>query len=98
MTADAIYDPETFPYSLDGVVNNVDGLDEENEFKDHVIANVIQGHVRLDHSEGKERRSGRCWGVMHCWWRCRSSRMTEAPRPTPQGRHSSSTGSSASRA
>ena len=54
VTADAIYDLETFPYSLDGVVNNVDGLDEENEFKDHAIANVaIQGHVRLDHSEGK---------------------------------------------
>lgn len=54
VTVDAIYDLETFPYSLDGVVNNVDGLDEENEFKDHAIANVaIQGHVRLDHSEGK---------------------------------------------
>jgi hypothetical protein len=29
-------------------------LDEANEFKDHAIANVaVQGHVRLDHSEGK---------------------------------------------
>ena len=53
--ASKIYSFETFPYRLDGVVNNVDGADLMNEFKDHAIANVaIQGHVRLDHS--KERR------------------------------------------
>lgn len=54
VAADAIYDLESFPYSLDGVVNNVDGSDPMHEFKDHAIANVaIQGHVRLDHSEGR---------------------------------------------
>ena len=54
VTPDAIYTAETFPYSLDGVVNNVDGSDPMHEFRDHAIANVaIQGHVRLDHSEGR---------------------------------------------
>lgn len=49
---DELYDMESFPYSLDGVINNVDGADPMNEFRDHAIANVaIQGHVRLDHQE-----------------------------------------------
>lgn len=37
-----------FPWSVDGVVNNVDNEDEFNEFKDHTIANVaVQGRCRL---------------------------------------------------
>ena len=49
-----LYDMESFPYSLDGVINNVDTADPMNEFKDHAIANVaIQGHVRLDHQEAR---------------------------------------------
>ena len=38
----------TFKWSPDGVVNNLDGADPENEFKDFAIANVaIQGFVRF---------------------------------------------------
>tara|TARA_Y100000768_G_scaffold262827_2_gene200434 strand:- start:22 stop:876 length:855 start_codon:yes stop_codon:yes gene_type:complete len=37
-----------FKWSPDGVVNNLDGADPENEFKDFAIANVaIQGFVRF---------------------------------------------------
>ena len=37
-----------FPWSVDGVVNNVDNEDEFNEFKEHTIANVaVQGRCRL---------------------------------------------------
>ena len=38
----------TFKWSPDGVVNNLDGADPENEFKDFALANVaIQGFVRF---------------------------------------------------
>ena len=38
----------TFKWAPDGVVNNLDGADPENEFKDFAIANVaIQGFVRF---------------------------------------------------
>ena len=38
-----------FKWSPDGVVNNLDGADPENEFKDFAIANVaIQGFALLD--------------------------------------------------
>jgi len=37
-----------FPWSLDGVINNVDSEDVENEYKDFTIANVaLQGQCRL---------------------------------------------------
>lgn len=43
---------KTFPYRLDGVVNNVDGDDDTHEFRDSAVVNVaIQGHCRLDHRE-----------------------------------------------
>ena len=46
------FDYESFPYRLDGVVNNVDGADELREFKDHTIVNMaVQGVCRLDHRE-----------------------------------------------
>mgnify|MGYP006907105782 CR=1 FL=1 len=39
---------KTFKYSPDGIVNNLDGEDPLNEFKDYAIANVaIQGFVRF---------------------------------------------------
>ena len=39
-----------FPWSVDGVVNNVDNEDELNEYKEHTIANVaVQGPCRLRH-------------------------------------------------
>ena len=43
---------DTFPYRLDGVVNNVDGGDGAHEFKDYTLVNMaVQGHCRLDHRE-----------------------------------------------
>ena len=46
------YTYNTFPYRLDGVVNNVDGADSAHEFKDYTLVNMaVQGHCRLDHSE-----------------------------------------------
>jgi hypothetical protein len=43
---------ETFPYRLDGVINNVDSEDPQNEYRDFTIANVaVYGPCRLDHSE-----------------------------------------------
>lgn len=45
------YTYETFPYRLDGVVNNVDGADARHEFRDYTIVNMaVQGQCRLDHS------------------------------------------------
>ena len=42
------YTALTFPFPLDGVVNNVDGLDDGNEFRDHTLANVaVQGPCRM---------------------------------------------------
>ena len=42
------YTRESFPFPLDGVVNNVDGADEQGEFRDHALANVaVQGPCRL---------------------------------------------------
>ena len=42
------YTYETFPWRLDGVINNTDSADPENEFKDFALANVaIQGFVRF---------------------------------------------------
>lgn len=42
------YTAETFPFPLDGIVNNVDGADEQGEFRDHALANVaVQGPCRL---------------------------------------------------
>ena len=49
---DAKVDPDdrVFPWSVDGVVNNVDNEDEFNEYKEHTIANVaVQGPCRLRH-------------------------------------------------
>ena len=44
------YTYETFPWRLDGVINNTDGEDPENEYRDYAIANVaVYGPVRLDH-------------------------------------------------
>ena len=44
------YTYETFPWRLDGVINNTDGEDPENEYRDYSIANVaVYGPVRLDH-------------------------------------------------
>ena len=38
----------TFKWDPDGVVNNLDGADPENQFKDYALANVaIQGFVRF---------------------------------------------------
>ena len=49
---DAAYTHATFPYSLDGVINNVDSEDALNEFRDYTIANVaVYGPCRLDHGE-----------------------------------------------
>jgi hypothetical protein len=49
---DEAYTYDTFPYRLDGVVNNVDSEDPQNEFMDYTIANVaVYGPCRLDHSE-----------------------------------------------
>ena len=46
------YSYGTFPWRLDGVINNVDSEDHENEFRDYTIANVaIYGPCRLDHRE-----------------------------------------------
>ena len=43
-------DDRVFPWSVDGVVNNVDNEDEFNEYKEHTIANVaVQGPCRLRH-------------------------------------------------
>lgn len=43
---------DDFPYRLDGVVNNVDGVDQLHEFKDYTIVNMaVQGHCRFDHRE-----------------------------------------------
>jgi hypothetical protein len=41
-----------FPWTLDGVINNVDGDDPGNEYKDYTLANVaIQGQCRLRFDE-----------------------------------------------
>jgi len=41
-----------FPWVLDGVINNVDGDDPGNEYKDYTLANVaIQGQCRLRFDE-----------------------------------------------
>lgn len=49
---DEAYTDVTFPYSLDGVINNVDSEDAENEFRDFAIANVaVYGPCRLDHGD-----------------------------------------------
>ena len=49
---DKAYTYETFPYRLDGVVNNVDSEDPQDEFLDYTIANVaVYGPCRLDHSD-----------------------------------------------
>lgn len=49
---EAAYTHETFPYSLDGVINNVDSEDAQNEFRDYTIANVaVYGPCRLDHGD-----------------------------------------------
>jgi len=49
---DEAYTYDTFPYRLDGVINNVDSEDPQNEFRDYTIANVaIYGPCRLDHGE-----------------------------------------------
>tara|TARA_X000000368_G_scaffold327298_1_gene264341 strand:- start:158 stop:1051 length:894 start_codon:yes stop_codon:yes gene_type:complete len=46
------YTYESFPYRLDGVINNVDSEDPQNEYRDYTIANVaIYGPCRLDHGE-----------------------------------------------
>ena len=46
----ARYVYETFPWRLDGVINNTDSEDPENEYRDYAIANVaVYGPVRLDH-------------------------------------------------
>lgn len=46
------YSYETFPWRLDGVINNVDSEDSDGEFRDYTIANVaIYGPCRLDHRE-----------------------------------------------
>ena len=43
-------DDRIFPWSVDGVVNNVDNEDKFNEYKEHTIANVaVQGPCRLRH-------------------------------------------------
>jgi hypothetical protein len=37
-----------FPWELDGVINNIDGGDVDNEYKDYTLANVaLQGQCRL---------------------------------------------------
>ena len=47
---DEPYVYETFPWRLDGVINNTDSEDPENEYRDYAIANVaVYGPVRLDH-------------------------------------------------
>ena len=47
-----MYTYDEFPYRLDGVINNVDGEDPENEYRDFTIANVaVYGPCRLDHRE-----------------------------------------------
>ena len=44
-------------FSVDGVVNNLDGLDTHNEFRDHAIANTaIQGPCRLAVSAEEAKR------------------------------------------
>ena len=49
---DAAYTYDSFPYRLDGVINNVDSKDPEHEFRDYTIANVaVYGPCRLDHGE-----------------------------------------------
>ena len=49
---DEAYTYDTFPYRLDGVINNVDSEDPQNEFRDYTIANVaVYGPCRLDHGE-----------------------------------------------
>ena len=49
---DAAYTYDSFPYRLDGVINNVDSEDPQNEFRDYTIANVaVYGPCRLDHGE-----------------------------------------------
>lgn len=49
---DAAYTHATFPYSLDGVINNIDSEDVQNEFRDYTIANVaVYGPCRLDHGD-----------------------------------------------
>ncbi len=46
------YTYDSFPYRLDGVINNVDSEDPQNEYRDYTIANVaIYGPCRLDHGE-----------------------------------------------
>lgn len=49
---DEAYTYDSFPYRLDGVINNVDSEDPQNEFRDYTIANVaVYGPCRLDHGE-----------------------------------------------
>jgi hypothetical protein len=49
---DEAYTYDSFPYRLDGVINNVDSEDPQREFRDYTIANVaVYGPCRLDHGE-----------------------------------------------
>ena len=49
---DEAYTYDSFPYRLDGVINNVDSEDPQHEFRDYTIANVaVYGPCRLDHGE-----------------------------------------------
>jgi len=49
---DEAYTYDTFPFRLDGVINNVDSEDPQHEFRDYTIANVaVYGPCRLDHGE-----------------------------------------------
>ena len=44
-------DPTDFEFYVDGVVNNTDGADENREFRDNPLANVVvQGPVRYAHN------------------------------------------------
>ena len=49
---DEAYTYESFPYRLDGVINNVDSEDPQHEFREYTIANAaVYGPCRLDHGE-----------------------------------------------
>ena len=49
---DEAYTYGSFPFRLDGVINNVDSEDPQHEFRDYTIANVaVYGPCRLDHGE-----------------------------------------------
>ena len=50
--SDEAYTYDSFPFRLDGVINNVDSEDPQHEFRDYTIANVaVYGPCRLDHGE-----------------------------------------------